>query len=280
MDLDGFTDICRVHGWPCGDDRDALSGSGMGNALEFFSRERIPATLFAIAQDVHDAAKRRRLHEAVTQGHEIASHSVTHRTLTRLSAEEKRREIVDSRATLQDALSVPVRGFRAPGFAVDAESLHFVEEAGYDYDSSLFPGRSGAKRVGLATIPVAPHHPLRGTGRLRELPMPPRASLPFPFHPSYSLVMGNWYFELGLRRVRPNAAPLVLLFHLTDFADPLPAYQLHGWKARLYTLSSISAADKLDRCRRMLEAVRKRYRIVSTAELLRDWTTSASSQGT
>lgn len=269
MDLDGYADICCVHGWRYASQRDAIFESGLCNALEFLTRYRIQATLFTIAQDVHDAAKNDLLCEAVRRGHEIGSHTITHRKLSGLASEDKRREIYESRDILEQALRVPVRGFRAPGFAMDAGTLALLEPAGYDYDCSLFPDSRTAKRVGLDAIPCTPHI-LGSSKRLLELPMPAYAPLPAPFHPSYSLVLGNGYFRMGMRRVRRTEAPLLLLFHLTDFADPLPKADLPHWKAKFYTLSFLSRAEKLLRCAQMLDLVRQHYRIVSTEDLLRD----------
>ncbi len=181
LDLDGYTDICRVHGWTAQTRRDALNQSGMYNALEFFSKHNIPATMFAIAQDVRSATKAENLRDAISAGHEIASHSITHRKLTELSSAEKRKEIADSKAMLEQALGIRVRGFRAPEFAIDAESLRLLESEGYDFDSSLFPNRK---------TPARPHtvHP---GGTLLELPLPAHAPLPLPFHPKLQPVLGN-----------------------------------------------------------------------------------------
>lgn len=267
IDLDGFSDICRVHGWHFDGPRDPLFESGMRNALAFFAQHGARATFFTIAQDVRDPAKRAWLDEAVRQGHEIGSHSVTHRRLSRLSVADKRSEVIDSRTLLEQSLGVPVAGFRAPGFDTDGDVLRLVEEAGYVYDSSLFPGSRGGRAVGLGAIVPGPQV-LGPSGTLLELPMPAHAPLPAPFHPSYSLVLGNWYFGRGLARARRTAAPLVLLFHLTDFADPVDPAALTGWKARVFTLSFLSAATKFRRCCRMLQQVMQHYRLTPTSALI------------
>jgi polysaccharide deacetylase len=267
LDLYGFTDICRVHGWTAQTRRDALNQSGTYNALEFFSRHGIRATMFAIGQDVRNAGKAENLRDAINAGHEIASLSLTHRRLTGLSSAEKRKEIADSKAMLEDALGVRVRGFRAPESAIDAESLRLLESEGYDFDSSLFPNRK---------TPARPYtvHP---GGTLMELPLPAHALLPLPFHPSYSLVLGNWYFKTGLRQSIRQGLPLILLFHLTDFADPIPDEDLPNWTAGIYTLSFLSQADKLRRCTAMLEFVQQHYRIVSTTEFIESQAVHAGS---
>jgi hypothetical protein len=98
--------------------------------------------------------------------------------------------------------------------------------------------------------------------------MPAYRPLPWPFHPSYSLVLGTWYFRLGLRAFRRSHAPLVLLFHLTDFAEPLREAILPNRRARLFTLSHLDSGAKRQRCRQMLNMVAREYRLAATSELL------------
>lgn len=265
VDLDGAAEIYEVHGWRYGASTDALFESGLRRALQFFAANRIPATLFVIGRQLNDARKLGLLREAVRQGHEIASHTMTHRSLVQLGRDEKRREIFDSRRRLADTLGVEVRGFRAPAFHIDRESLDLIAEAGYGYDSSLFPTAKVARKAGVEQVRDVPHRLLNGCG-LIELSLPSAAPLPFPFHPCFSLVLGSQYFRVAFRRFRSRCVPLVFLFHLTDFADPLPAAD--GWASRFYTLSYLSAATKQARCQRMLDAVRLHFQIVTGREFL------------
>jgi hypothetical protein len=260
LDCDGLADIFRVHGWvrPAGDD--ALFDQGLPRALDFFDAEGVRATLFVIAGALEVPARRARLREAVSRGHEVASHSLTHRSLPLLSSAEKRREILESRSRIADALGVPVHGFRAPNFAIDRESFELIGEAGYAYDSSLHSGEIGI----FGPVADGPH-PLLG-GSLLELPMP--RSAPLPFHPSYSLVLGTRYFRAGLGRAARSGAPLVMLFHLTDLADPLASSDLPTLRARFFTLSWLSRERKARRCARMLAAVRERFELTETSALV------------
>jgi polysaccharide deacetylase family protein (PEP-CTERM system associated) len=77
------------------------------------------------------------------RGHEIASHSYYHRRLFSLSSQELRQSIVDSKKALEQCSGTVVRGFRAPEFSISADNLSRVTdalgEAGYTYDSSIFP---------------------------------------------------------------------------------------------------------------------------------------------
>ena len=267
LDLDSCAHVFRAHGWTYESDDDPLFETGLRRALDFFAKAGVPATLFVVAESLDDPRKRRLLEEAVRQGHEIASHSLTHRRLTSLKREEKRREIFESRQRLMKVLGVEACGFRAPGFALDRETLELVDEAGYSYDSSLFPTSDLARRIGADRLSDAPYRPF-SSRRLVELPLPAYRPMPFPFHPSYSLTLGMWYFRLGLRRFKRSRAPLTLLFHLTDFADPLPEERLPNLMARIYTLSNLDVRTKLHYCEQMLELVRRDYQLVETSQLL------------
>lgn len=262
LDCDGIADIFRVHGWSRAADDDALFDRGLPRALDFFEAESVRATLFVIAGALDVPARRARLREAVARGHEVASHSLTHRSLPALASKEKRREIVESRARISDALGVPVQGFRAPNFALDRESFDLIGEAGYAYDSSRQAGRDDV----LGSVAEGPH--LLLGGGLLELPLPRLGLLPLPFHPSYSLVLGARHFRAGLARAVHSAAPLVMLFHLTDLADPLTAQDLPTLRARFFTLSFLSRAQKQRRCARMLAALRENFELTDTATLL------------
>jgi peptidoglycan/xylan/chitin deacetylase (PgdA/CDA1 family) len=259
VDLDGARHIFRVHGWdyPAGDDR--LFETGLRGALDFFDEHRIAATFFAIAEDLDDPAKRSLLQEIVHRGHEVASHSITHRHLTRLPEAERRREVRESKARLEDALGVPIAGFRAPAFDCDRVVIDEVGAAGYRYDSSLVGGRPGPF---TALVGAAPFE-LTRAGAV-ELPLPVRRGLPAPFHPSFSLVLGSWYFRLGLVRAARTVPVFVMLFHLTDFAEPLEASRLGPRGSRFFTLSYLTAQTKRARCAAMVADLKRAYQIVPT----------------
>jgi len=269
VDLDGARHIYAAHGWSYDRASDPLFDTGLRNTLDFLDELGIKATLFVIAEDLDDPARLVMLQGAMRSGHEIASHTMTHRKLTDLSPSEKQSEIVGSRDKIAETLGVTPTGFRAPGFAIDRAALDMVTEAGYTYDSSLFPTRQTAARLGLADVSAWPGRLLDGQP-LVELPLPPQGLMPFPFHPSYSLIIGTWYFRLGLRNARAGRAPLVVLFHLTDLAEPLSAAGALDPRKRLWTISHLSSATKRRRCHAIMTAVAQRYTVVSTSSLLAD----------
>jgi peptidoglycan/xylan/chitin deacetylase (PgdA/CDA1 family) len=266
LDLDGAKHIYRAHGWSYRAADDPLFETGLRGALEVFAGSRIRATLFVIAEDLLDPRKRDLIRAAAEAGHEIASHSLTHPRLTTLEPVAKRREIAESRERLATELGVAVRGFRAPGFGIDRECLELIDEAGYTYDSSVLSPAVFVKSAAFDRA-AAPHRPLSGKP-LIELPLPSSRRFSLPFHPSYSLVVGDWYYRTAVKQWRRHGAAFILLFHLTDFAEPVSSGTARGWKQRLFTLSYLSAARKRTRCREMLEFAKGQFHFADTTQLL------------
>ncbi len=78
----------------------------------------------------------RLVREIQKRGHEVASHGCHHVLCPRLSRDELKKDLSDSRKLLEDIIGGPVYGYRAPSFSIDEEVLKVVEECGYLYDSS------------------------------------------------------------------------------------------------------------------------------------------------
>jgi peptidoglycan/xylan/chitin deacetylase (PgdA/CDA1 family) len=270
VDLDGASTIFRAHGREFRGSADPLFDTGMRNMLEVFGRAGVQATLFVIADDLRDAGKRALVAAARDAGHEIASHSMTHPNLRRLGAAAVRSEISDSRRSIQDALGVPVHGFRAPGYSIDREGLGCLAEAGYSWDSSAFATPAFTERLGLPVGGLDGPRTLPGFGSLVEVPLPDHRPLPVPVGPSYALLAGFPLFAWGMARAARRARPTVLLFHLIDFAAPLPAGVRDDFRMSLFTLSVRSERAKRVSCTRMLAFAGERFAITTTDALVRD----------
>jgi polysaccharide deacetylase family protein (PEP-CTERM system associated) len=93
------------------------------------------------------------------QGHEIASHGYGHECVYRLSPEEFAEDVRRARGILSELAGSDVVGYRAPTFTIMRGNLWALDvllEAGYRYDSSIFPIRHD--RYGM---PEFPPHPVR-----------------------------------------------------------------------------------------------------------------------
>ena len=106
----------------------------------------------------------REIHDS---GHEVASHGWDHRPATRLTPTGFRDDVTKCKDALEQIIGGPVHGYRAPTFSIMKETAWAIDElieAGYTYDSSIFPVHHD--RYGVAD---APTKPFRCYGRHEQL---------------------------------------------------------------------------------------------------------------
>ena len=268
VDLDGATHIFRAHGQSFRGPRDSIYSSGMQAMLELFAEHQVRATLFVISEDTRDPAKRALIAEALKRGHELASHTVQHPNLLRVSSRDKERELSDSKKEIEDAFGVRVTGFRAPGYAMDAEGLRILGAAGYLYDSSGFATPEFARRFACTLDELAEPRRFERYNGIIELPLPGPAPRAMPLGPSLSLAFAIPAARFTLWRAAQRKVPTALLFHLIDFAAPIEREYRGNARLSLFTLSTRSAAAKRRACGRLLRYARSRFNLTPTLNLL------------
>ena len=82
--------------------------------------------------------------EVARRGHEVACHGFAHRLVYKLGAAGFRDDVTRGKRALEDCLGTPVAGFRAASYSIVASTpwaLDVLVEAGFEYDSSIFPIR-------------------------------------------------------------------------------------------------------------------------------------------
>jgi len=106
---------------------------GTPRLLDLLHSEGVPATFFITG----DAARRypEMVGRIVAEGHELASHGMTHTPLPTLTLAQARREIQDTSRLLRRY--APVTSFRAPNLRLPDSCLPLLEADGYLVDSSL-----------------------------------------------------------------------------------------------------------------------------------------------
>ncbi|HET9400048.1 MAG TPA: XrtA system polysaccharide deacetylase [Candidatus Acidoferrales bacterium] len=112
------------------------------------------------------------VNEASRRGHEIASHGFAHRLAYELGAEAFFEDCRVSKQILEDISGSPVLGYRAAGFSTTNDCGWFIEklvEAGYKYDSSIFPARRG--HGGIEGARREPHTVNCPAGEIVEFPV-------------------------------------------------------------------------------------------------------------
>lgn len=128
----------------------------------------IPATLFVITDyvgrtndwDVTLGLNRRKhldwtqIRELSTAGVEIGSHTATHRDLTRLSDENRRRELYASQKDLEDQLGMEITSLAVPFGSVNPDVFSAARELGYREICGGVPGLRGTLPGVLPRMPV------------------------------------------------------------------------------------------------------------------------------
>lgn len=210
-------------------------------------RHGVRATCFvlgSVAREKPDIV--RRLHRA---GHEIASHGVGHRLVSQMNAAEFHADLALSCRILGDITGEAVAGFRAPCFSVRREMLSWfydvLEENGFAYSSSVFPGRTFL--YGVPGFPPHIHHPVveGRTRRVLEFPMP-RVDW---FGKQMGLYFRFFSARAILRRMnRDGEAGLstVLYLHPREIDPGQPRLDLPFWQKRIHYWGLRTCERKLD----------------------------------
>jgi polysaccharide deacetylase family protein (PEP-CTERM system associated) len=131
--------------------------SGVAATLDLLAERDLKATFFVlgcVARD-HPGVVRR----IADAGHEIACHAMNHELVYEMEPRSFGEVARAAKKLLEDESGRPVLGFRAPSWSITERSLWAFDalvEAGFEYDSSVFPGASP-----LYGIPGAPTGPYR-----------------------------------------------------------------------------------------------------------------------
>ena len=107
---------------------------GLDVYLELMDELNVLSSFFCLGELAESLKSR--LREMSDYGHEIGSHTSSHRRPLLLSLPDVREELRTSKDSLEQVVSSPVEGFRAPCFSFDRSCLDFLSELGYHYDTS------------------------------------------------------------------------------------------------------------------------------------------------
>ncbi len=202
-------------------------------ALQLFSDHETQATFFTlgwVAEHYPEVIRR-----IVSEGHELASHGMSHLRVWSQRPEEFREDAGRARELLENVGGVPVTGYRAASWSIDKRTPwahEILAEIGYKYSSSVYP--VSHDHYGM---PDAPRHPhvFDGSG-ITEIP-PSTARLLGRNIP----ISGGGYFRLfplGISKYFINrhqdaeAYPYVFYFHPWELDPEQPRFEGVSARAR------------------------------------------------
>ena len=192
--------------------------------LELLKKHNIKSTFFIVgnvAKKYPDLIKK--IHQ---DGHEIASHSYTHKKLENLGKDEFEKEIRLSVDLFKRLIGKSPRGFRAPYFSLDNRTkwaLEVIEKYGFIYDSSIFPLRTFWYGNSGALLKI---HKI--SGKIIEFPVSiyERAKIRIP-------VAGGFYFRVipffiykNLLRAVLKERPAIIYIHPHELYNFVPKIKI------------------------------------------------------
>lgn len=191
IDLDEIPRYSAIHGLPTpkGREAHAVYDSALPRLARWLEQDSIPATFFAIGEDLERDENRASIAALHRAGHEIGNHSYHHHyDLTQRAAGDIREEVERCTTAIEEACGTRPSGFRAPGYTVSDTLFSALDVSDIDYDSSVFPCPSyyAAKAAALGAIK------LRGKSSASVLDTP--AVLRAPTQPYR---VGRPYWQVG-----------------------------------------------------------------------------------
>lgn len=184
--------------------------------LEWLDESSCRATFFTLGwvAEWHPQIVR----EVADRGHEIACHSLRHRTVYEMQPQEFRDDTSQAKRLLEDTTGKRVLGYRAPSFSITEKALWAFDvlcELGFSYDSSIFPVRH--PNYGTVTASRKPFRIETRSGPLVEFPMSTLqiAGVRSPFGGgAYFRLLPYWYTRWGIRYLnRSESIPVCVYLH-------------------------------------------------------------------
>jgi len=232
--------------------------------MDMFDEAQVKATFFVLGWV---AEKNRSLiNEIAERGHEVACHGFSHQLIYNQSREVFREETIRSKSLLEDIVQAPVRGYRAASYSITRDSLWALDilaEAGFDYDSSIFPVRHD--RYGIPGAKEVPHILQTPQGHsLVEFPLSTAKIF------NYKLpIAGGGYFRLypymltraGLRQVNSHQQPFIFYLHPWEIDPDQPNIEA-GWFSRFRHYNN------LEKCESRLQRLMKDFQFDTAWQVL------------
>lgn len=161
--------------------------------------------------------------EIAEQGHEIASHTHTHRLLSSLDKTAQIEELKRSKDAIQAATGrKEVAGFRAPAFDISSRLFKQLEQAGYRYDSSVIPARRIPGWYGgeyNITTPCSATAFNSNIKNLAELPVSVMPTVRLPLSGAWTRLLGQMYTQTSMKAIARQEKIPILYYHPWELVD-------------------------------------------------------------
>ncbi len=142
------------------------------------------------------------------EGHEVASHGLTHDLVYKQSFDTFTHSIQESKKILEDIIQSPVEGYRSASWSLPFEKRYYeaLVQSGYRYSSSYFPFKT--YMYGNSIDRKAPFDITTPSGTIKEIPLL-KSYLPFSGG-FYLRVLPSWLHKLLMRSlIKEGYKPII-----------------------------------------------------------------------
>jgi polysaccharide deacetylase family protein (PEP-CTERM system associated) len=235
--------------------------------LQLFADRGVKATFFVLGWVAHKDPGLVR--EIAAAGHEIACHGWSHRLVYDQTVDDFRSETIASKALLEDLIGHEVSGYRAASYSITGRSLWALDvliEAGFQYDSSIFPVRHDTYGIPGSSPHPGPVSAPSGK-QILEFPLSTvdllGTRLPIAGG-GYFRLLPYMFTEAGLRSVNVRQRqPFVFYLHPWEIDPGQPRINC-GW------LSRFRHYTNLDVCETRLARLLDKFHFTTMREVLGD----------
>lgn len=165
--VSAYADSVRLTDW---DSYPSRIEESTDRILELLEKHQCRATFFVLGWVAEKKPKV--VARVASAGHEIACHSLLHRRIFGITPDEFFADTRRAKSIIEDVTGKEVLGYRAPSFSITPActwALEILIEAGFQYDSSIYPVRHPS--YGIPHAPRTPFWVRTASGQILEFPM-------------------------------------------------------------------------------------------------------------
>jgi len=192
--------------------------------LELLSEYDVTATFFVVSELAIEHPQVVR--QIVAEGHEVASHTVTHQSLTNGTQDALQSEIAESKSQLESITRQAVSGFRAPTCQINDRVYKELIEVGYEYSSSVMPSIPIPGFYSNEYDFAEPVVVSSENAQMMELPLSVNPFLRVPVSGAWVRLLGKAYTNKSVQQLLNRNLNVITYSHPWEFVSlqktPLP----------------------------------------------------------
>jgi len=299
VDVDSIPHLLRFYGIESRQEGidNLIYQRGLSRFRELCRQMDIKMTFMVVGEDLLDEKNREIIAGLHQEGHEIANHSMNHcYGFSNLTIDEKKKQIDEADRLITDTIGERPKGFKAPGWDIDEETIGILEEINYQYDSSVFPSsfnllmklthrilnkdnsiNGGLGRPKYCLAPGYPYFPHKkclwrkaAERSIIEIPTTMTPIIKIPFYSTISILTGPIFFKFCLNLLQKR--PCNFVFHAIDLMEP----EELDPKVLRHPGASLPLSEKWKLCVFFIKELKAKYRLVTSADLAKVMTTRGS----